>query len=246
MANVFSATTSLASTQEALILVFTSMFSAVIFEEDISAKAAFLSLSITIPLAPIHTSPAVIEPSPIVIEPALTAPFNSVSPFTVSLLVVTLVSVVSPKVFGSVMPSATVRVLFTVRLSIVPLVIFALAEVILPLTTPVIFPFTVRLPSIVALPIVQILDFAKTLQTSIALPFRLEPSVSSNPFAFKQPVIVASPLFVILFDVIVLASKELVIFTFAAFKVPAVRLPLTSPLSTSSVLPLMLPPIKEP
>ena len=176
----------------------------------------------------------------------MTAPFNSVSPFTVSLLVVTLVSVVSPKVFGSVMPSATVRVLFTVRLSIVALVIFALVEVILPLTTPVIFPFTVRLPSIVALPIVQILDFAKTLQTSIALPFKLEPSVSSNPFAFKQPVIVASPVFVIPLDVIVLASKELVTFTFAAVIVSAVRLPLTSPLSTSSVLPLMLPPVKEP
>ena len=127
------------------------MLFAFILLTDRLLKSAFLSLSITIPLAPIHTSPAVIEPSPIVIEPALTAPFNSVSPFTVSLSVVTLVSVVSPNVLGSVMPSATVRVLFTVILSIVAFVIFALAEVILPLIFfPVIVPFTLRLPSILA------------------------------------------------------------------------------------------------
>ena len=145
------------------------------------------------------------------------------------------------------MPSATVRVLFTVRLSIVPLVIFALAEVILPLIFfPVIVPFTLRLPSILAWHKAQMIPLDHTLKTSTPLPYKLVPLVRHIPFAFKQPVIVASPLFVILFDVIVLASKELVTFTFPAVIVPAVRLPLTSPLSTSSVLPLMLPPIKDP
>ena len=87
---------------------------------------------------------------------------------------------------------------------------------------------------------------AHTWKTSTALPYKLVPLVRHIPFTFKQPAIVASPVLQILFDVIVLVSNELVIFTSAAFKVPTLRQLLIFPLVTDTQSPLMLPPIKEP